>query len=101
MKKVTVFLKWIRQELVLVGRGRLWGALRSMDREILSKAGFVPELVQRGPGAWPWRAGSPRDGVKIDEREKPVPMDSFEQLSQMGAAESMNQDSLDARHGVA
>ena len=110
MKTVAVFFKWIRQRLVMVGRGRLWGALRSMDNEFLAKAGFVPELVQRGPGAWPWcagsqdsgsSAGSPPDGVKIDERERPVPIDSIEQLSRMAAPESMNQDSLVARHEAA
>ena len=110
MKTVAVFLKWIGRELALVGRGRLWGALRSMDSDFLLKAGFVPELVQQGPSAWPWRAGSEENpsgddttakAVRIDERGKPVPIDSMDQLNRIRAHSSTTQDPLKARHEAA
>lgn len=110
MKTVAVFFGWTRQRLVSIGRRRLWSALRSMDDGVLSKAGFVPELIQKGPGAWPWRAGSrascagvgiPADGLRIDERGTPVPIHSIEQLGRIGTPEPVNQGALHARHEAA
>lgn len=110
MKTVAVFSTWIRQRLVLFGRGRLWGALRSMDNDFLSRAGFVPELVQQGPGDWPRRTGSQEDpentelstdGVSIDERGKPVPIDYIDQLNRIGVPEATSQDPLERRHKAA
>ena len=38
------------------GRMRALTVLRRMDPKSLREAGFSPELIQQGVGAWPWRA---------------------------------------------
>lgn len=110
MKTVSVFFGWTRQRLVSIGRGRLWSALRSMDEGVLSKAGFAPELIQKGPGAWPWRAVSqascagvdmPADGLRIDERGRPVPIHTIDQLGCIGTPEPVNRGASHERHEAA
>jgi len=58
MQMSTTFLKWTKNRFEAVGRARVWAVLRAMDGEFLRQAGFEPELLEKGPDAWPWRAGN-------------------------------------------
>lgn len=56
-------MKWYRRfseslldALERSGRMRALSVLRDMDPKILQEAGFSPDLLKLGVGAWPWRA---------------------------------------------
>ncbi len=58
MKTTTRIFTWFERWIVAASRTRLWAELQTMDEESLRKAGFAPELIKRGPHAWPWRSQS-------------------------------------------
>jgi hypothetical protein len=58
MKITTRLLTWFDRWIAVTGREHLWSELRTMDQGFLTKAGFVPELLEKGADAWPWRSRS-------------------------------------------
>lgn len=77
MKTSTTFLEWTKARFEEIGRARAWAVLRTLDCSLLEQAGIEPELLEKGPKAWPWRAGNdeswsssdqPTDGASADER---------------------------------
>lgn len=99
MKAASHLYQWAGHRLTLLGRARLWAELRTMDSGSLSRAGFASDLLEQGPGAWPWRAESPEGGSKadtliepisIDGRGAPVPTNAGGQFGQSGEGEPLD-----------
>jgi hypothetical protein len=55
MKTATRIFAWFERWILAVSRNGLWVELRTMDQDSLRKAGITPELLNKGPHAWPWQ----------------------------------------------
>jgi hypothetical protein len=67
MKTSTTFLEWTKGRFEEIGRARAWAVLRTLDCGLLEQAGIEPELLEKGPEAWPWRAGNDESWSGIDQ----------------------------------
>ena len=105
MKIATTFLEWAEHRLLTIGRARLWAALRTMDASLLRKAGLEPELLDRGPDAWPWQARAQEllTGIDrpIDQRGTPIAIESTDRLSQIERDSSSCPSGSEVRHKAA
>lgn len=89
MTTSATLLAWTKDRFEEIGRVRVWTVLRTMDGGLLERAGISPELLEKGPDAWPWRAGNDENwssadrlstGASVGERGVPVPIEATARL---------------------
>jgi hypothetical protein len=56
MNTTTRIYAWFERWIVAESKSRLWAELQNLNRDFLAQAGFSPELLKKGPHAWPWRS---------------------------------------------